>query len=232
MKKIHFLCLIYLSAVLPNFAQSNFDGKPIVNNIGMPTGSTLNEGETILGIGPIAHGVSNNVQIGSNVLLLLFRAYNVNAKISFLKTSDYCLAIGGELTQFYLKVNNEYEPFISVSPFISFTSKIDKNTEFHLSGIVSHISSDAAIEDAETNHFSTGTSIYAGISFDFSKKAKFMAETGYDATFDGFRLSGAALLGWTKFRLKLGLGYFNPKGINKGYLLPVIGLWWRFGGKR
>jgi hypothetical protein len=232
MKKTYILCLIYFGVVVPIFAQSNFDGKPIVYNIGMPTGFTLNEGETIIGIGPIAHGVSNNIQIGSNVLLLLFRAYNVNAKISVLKTPDYCLAIGGDAAQFYLKVNNEYEPFISVSPFISFTSKIDNNTEFHLSGIVSHISSDAAIEDAETNPFSTGTSIYAGVSYDYSKKAKFMAETGYDATFDGFRLSGAALLGWTKFRLKLGLGYFNPKGINRGYLLPVIGLWWRFGGKR
>ena len=57
MKKIHLLCLIYLSTVLPNFAQSSFSSKPIVNNIGMPTAHTLNEGETILGIGPIAHGV-------------------------------------------------------------------------------------------------------------------------------------------------------------------------------
>ena len=89
MKKIYFLLIIYFIAVSINFAQSNFDDKPIVNNIGMPTGHTLNEGETILGIGPIAHGVSNNVQIGSNVLLLLFRAYNVNAKISVLKTPDF-----------------------------------------------------------------------------------------------------------------------------------------------
>ena len=232
MKILVILFGIFLNFTSFIFAQNNFDNRPIVNNIRMSTGFTLNKGETILGIGPIAHGVSDNVQIGSNVLLLLFSAYNVNAKVSLFKEPGYCLAIGGNLEQFYLKVDDKYEPFISVSPFISFTSIINSTTEFHLSGVVSHINSDVSIEKAEANYLSQGTSVYAGLSHHFSDRSKFLVESGYDATFKGFRLAGAALLGWQTFRLKLGLGYFDPKGINRGYLLPVIGFWWRFGGKK
>ena len=36
--------------------------------------------------------------------------------------------------------------------------------------------------------------------------------------------------GWSKFRLKLGVIYFNPQGVGD-FTLPVIGLWWRFKGQ-
>jgi hypothetical protein len=35
------------------------------------------------------------------------------------------------------------------------------------------------------------------------------------------------LFGWTKFRLKLGISYFDA---GDGFTFPLIGLWWRFQG--
>ena len=67
------------------------------------------------------------------------------------------------------------------------------------------------IEDAEVSEIAKGTSFFAGLEYSFSRKTKFLTEAGYDTTFQGFRLGGAVLRGWDKFRLKLGINYFNPE---------------------
>lgn len=99
----------------------------------------------------------------------------------------------------------------------------------HLGGQYSYFSGEEDIDDAVAAITSSGTSVYLGVEYSFSNKTKFLAETGYDLTFKGFRFGGAVLWGWKKFRLKLGVNYFNPEGTN-GYILPVISLWWRFEG--
>ncbi len=100
----------------------------------------------------------------------------------------------------------------------------------HLQAQYSYFSGESDIEDAEAKSTSAGTSVSAGLEYSFSQKTKFLAEGGYDVTFEGFRLGGGVLFGWEKFRLKLGVGYYNPEGVNEGFTLPVIGLWWRFVG--
>ena len=55
-----------------SFAEGNFKGKPITNNIDMPTGNTLNEGEFTVGIGPIGYGVTDKVQVGTGVIEIIW----------------------------------------------------------------------------------------------------------------------------------------------------------------
>ncbi len=69
----------------------------------------------------------------------------------------------------------------------------------------------------------------SGLNTATPTKQNFLADIGYDATFEGLRLGGGVLFGWTKFRLKLGVAYFNPAG-SGDFTLPQIGLWWRFRG--
>ena len=50
-------------------AQPGFADRPITNNAFAPTGYSLHRGEFTVGIGPVAFGVTENVQVGTNVLL-------------------------------------------------------------------------------------------------------------------------------------------------------------------
>ena len=86
------------------------------------------------------------------------------------------------------------------------------------------------IEDYEPEESSSGTEVLGGIEYSISHKTRLLAEGGYDLTFEGMRLGGAVLFGWEKFRLKLGVSYFEPKNTPGGFTLPIIGLWWRFNG--
>jgi len=223
--------ILILCFVLPVFAQNGFNGRPIIHNIGMPTGHILNAGEVIVGIGPIGFGVSERIQFGTNFLLFLFHNYNANAKISLFKTNDAALSVGVDVRQFYLDISGSLTSFVSTSPFLAFSKELDPKTDLHLSGYLSHISDRNKIKDAEIDGMAQGTIVSAGLSYDYSNRTKFLAETGYDMTFDGYRFGGAVLFGWKTFRLKLGLNCFDPKGGEKKFISPVIGLWWRFGGE-
>jgi len=104
-----------------------------------------------------------------------------------------------------------------------------ENTVAHVSTTIAIFSSedDADIQDADFSGATQGTSFTAGLEHGYSERTRFLAEIGYDSTFEGLRVGGAVLFGWTKFRLKLGLNYF---GAGDGFTWPVIGVWWRFQG--
>ncbi len=223
-----FLLLVFSSTV---FAQEGFANRPITNNLWTPTGYTLNKGEFTVGIGPIGFGVTDNVQVGTNVLLFLFQVPNANLKFNVSKSSTSAFGVGVDLLHFSLDIfdGNNDESFTVFSPYASFTNNIGDKTSVHISGQYSFFASDADIDDAEAESSSLGTSVSGGIEYSFSGKTKFLADIGYDATFEGLRLGGGVLFGWTKFRLKLGVAYFNPAGVGD-FTLPQIGLWWRFRG--
>ncbi|MFQ5485286.1 MAG: hypothetical protein ACE5DO_08135, partial [Desulfobacterales bacterium] len=179
--------------------------------------------------GPIGFGITDNVQVGTNVLLFLAQAPNGNLKINLIKSSSSTFCVGIDLRHFNLDVAEDEKPFTTWSPFLAFSNKIGENTLLHLSGKLSFFSSDSDIDDADAESSSSGTSVFAGLEYSFSKKTKFLADVGYDITFEGLRLGGGVLFGWEKFRLKLGGGYFDPEGMDSITFL-VIGLWWRFMG--
>jgi len=229
MKKRLFVMLMSVMVVMGFTVESGFKGRPIEDIVVMPTGYTLGKGEFTLGLGSIGYGLSDQFQLGTNVLLFLFQDYNVNAKFSFFKTENNALALGLSLHHFDLPVFDADEQFTAFSPYISYSSRIGEKTMLHIGGQYSHYSGDFDIGDAKASITSAGSSASLGVEYDLGKNSKAMAETGYDLTFKGFRVGGALLFGWTSFRLKLGVNYFAPNGDNN-YIMPVIGLWWRFDG--
>ena len=229
MKKTLIFCSIIIFLCASTFAKDGFDGRPITNNISMPTGYTVNKGEFLVGLGPIGFGISDRVQVGTNILLFFLQDYNANLKVSLLKSDSKALAAGVKFHRFDLEVYGTDSEFTSFSPFAAFSTKLGRDTALHLVGQYSYFSGEEDIEDAVAAITSAGTSMYMGIEHSFSNRTKFLAETGYDFTFSGFRVGGAVLFGWKKFRLKLGVNYFNPENTD-GYVWPVIGLSWRFDG--
>ena len=231
MKKMAIVSLIIVCTTTGAFAEVGFNGRPITNNLSMPTGYTLNQGEFTIGIGPVGFGITDNIQASTNVLLWIFQVYNVNVKFSAIKSEKSALGIGLSLYNLNLTVDDEDIDFTAFSPYISYSNSIGPKTMLHVSAKYSSFAAkaDTDVEDAEAEASSEGTSMAVGVEHSISHKTKFLFEGGYDLTFEGFRTGLGFLWGWEKFRLKLGVSYYKPEGTN-GFTFPNIGLWWRFQG--
>jgi len=229
MKKAIIIALSMICFSICVFSENGFEDRAVITNIMNPTGYTLNKGEFLVGLGNIGFGITDKIQVGTNVLLYLLQDYNANLKISFIKTEKEAFAIGLKVHSFDLEVDEEESGFTSFSPYATFSTKVSQDTFLHIGGQYSYFSGPEEIEDAMAIATSRGTSAYLGIEHCYSHKTKFLAETGYDFTFEGIRLGGAVLWGWKNFRLKLGVNYFKPKDTD-GFIFPVISLWWRFNG--
>jgi hypothetical protein len=229
MKKTLIVASIVLLLSSGMFAQDGFKDRAITNSLSMPTAYTLNRGEFQVGLGPIHFGITDKVQVGTNILLMLIQDYNVKLKVNLLDNESGALAGGVKLHSFDLKVFGADSNFTSISPFATYSMRLGPKTLLHAGGQYSFFTGEEDIEKAEAMATSSGTSVNLGIEYDFSNRTRFLAETSYDFTFKGMRLGGAVLWGWKSFRLKLGVNYFSPKG-SKSFIFPVIGLWWRFGG--
>jgi hypothetical protein len=227
MKRISLVLLLVIFITSGVFSQTGFRGRPITNNISMPTGYTLNQNEFLIGLGPIGFGITNNIQIGTNILLYLFQVYNGNIKISFIKTESMAFAAGFSIKYFNLDVFGAEENFIALSPYVVVSPRIGSKTLLHIGGQYVSFSSDANIDDAEIESTTDGTRLFLGLEQSISNKTKFLVEGGYDIDFEGFTIGGAVLFGWKSFRLKLGVTIYNPKDFET-FTLPIIGLWWRF----
>jgi hypothetical protein len=212
-------------------AGDGFAGRPIINNAFAPTGYTLHRGEFTIGLGTIAFGVTDKAQIGTNLLLWAFQYYNADVKVSFAKTDDYAFGAGVGIGRLSLDFGDDDDEvdFTAVSPYAAASMRIGKNTLAHISGQYAHFDAEGneEIEDADASGAAQGTSFFVGLEHSYSNRTKFVTDIGYDTTFEGMRVSGAVLFGWTKFRLKLGISYFDA---GDGFTFPLIGLWWRFQG--
>lgn len=230
MKKALIIVLLFAFTATA-FAEVGFEGRPITNNLWMPTGYTLNSGEFLIGLGPIGFGISDNIQVGTNILLFLFQVYNANLKISLIKSADMALAAGVGFHHFNWNIEGEgeFSP-TAITPYAVVTFGMGPKTNLHIGGEYYAFTEDFNIDDVDVESSVSGSRVYAGIETSMSEKTKFLFEGGYDIDFEGLTFGGAVLFGWEKFRLKLGVSYYNPKAADGGFALPVIGLWWRFKG--
>jgi hypothetical protein len=213
---------------LPLYRETGFEGRPIVNSVGLPTGYTLDKREVILGLGNVVLGVTDRFQLSTNVLLYLVQLYNGALKYRIHKSETFNLAAGLEFNYLNIEASDEQLKFSSISPFVVASIKASERLNIHLLGRLSEFSSKGDMEDVELEGYLSGTTLMAGLEYSLSRRMKFLAEAGYDATFNGFHLGSAVLFGWDTFRLKLGVNYFRPEHYHPGVTLPVIGLWWRF----
>ncbi|OGF58598.1 MAG: hypothetical protein A2Y62_07965 [Candidatus Fischerbacteria bacterium RBG_13_37_8] len=229
MKQILIICFFVVSFAVGAVAEDGFFNRPILNNISMPTGYTLKQNEFAIGLGSIGFGITDNIQVETNVLLYLFQIYNGNVKGNLFKSDSNALAVGVDLMHLNLDIFDEETGATVISPYIAYSTIVSDKLFLHLSGQYSHFSAGIDTDDVETSFFTRGTSFNTGLEYCLSNRTKFLTEAGYDATFNGMRFGGAVLFGWDAFRLKLGVQYYNPEG-SGGYTMPVIGLWWRFNG--
>lgn len=230
MQKRDYLIILVVVLMAPLWAQTGFENRPITNNVNMPTASTLNKGEFQLGIGPLAFGISDKVQIGTNVLEFIFGSANANLRVNVLNTADNAVAVGIGVGQTETTLYGRDVSYVAWYPFVAYSRPLSPTTLFHASLNLSAFTGDEDVQNADPRAFWRGTSIDAGVEYSYSNKTMFLGEAGYDFTFDGPRLSGAVLWGWKTFRLKLGLAVYNPAGNANAFVSPLLGLWWRFGG--
>jgi hypothetical protein len=212
------------------YAYDGFEGRPLINNLSNPTGNTLHQKEFAIGLGSIGFGITDNVQVGTNILLFALQVYNADLKVNFVKTPATAVAAGFGVDRFEWDVDDEGARFTSLSPFLAVTRKVHETTNLHLGGKYSYFDSEVEVEDVEVEALSSGSTLFTGLEYSLSNRTKFLAEADYDMTFDGFRVGGGVLFGWDTFRIKLGVKYYNPEGDTKNFTFPVIGLWWRFMG--
>ena len=210
-------------------AGPGFPGRPITSNAFGRTGYTLHRDEFTIGLGPIYFGISENFHAGTNLLLWAFQVYNADVKAALKKDDDGAVAIGLQAYRLSLDVGDsdgEFD-FLALAPYAAISQRITPKTMVHLGGQYAYFEAeeDTDIDDAEASESATGTNIYMGIEHSRSNRTKFVADVGYDTTFEGMRLSGAFLFGWERFRIKLGLSYFTA---GDGFTFPLIGMWWRF----
>lgn len=210
------------------FAETGFEGRPITKNIRMETGHTLNKGEIMVGLGPIAIGLSDRVQLGTSLLFYIFQYYNADLKVNLLDLDSTAIAVGIQWGYFNLEVFGADEPFTTVAPYLAFTQRVGEQTNLHLTGQFSFFGGEEDVANAEANFTSTGTSVFAGLEMGLSNRTHFLLESAYDITFEGFRMGGAILFGWEMFRLKLGVSYYKPESLDTPITWPIITLWWRF----
>lgn len=73
-------------AVCAAAAEKGFEGRPPLHNVSMPTGFTLNEGEFVVGLGPLGFGFTGRFQASTNVLLFLFQDMNADFRCQVLRS--------------------------------------------------------------------------------------------------------------------------------------------------
>jgi hypothetical protein len=210
-------------------AESGFAGRPITNNAFAETGYTLHRDEFTVGLGRIEYGIGEHVQLGTNLLLWAFQVYNADLKVAFTKSEERAYAVGVAVYDLSLadRITDEEGDYMALMPYLAGSWRLSSGTLMHAYGRYAYLKAedDDNVDDPEPDEISSGTGVYLGLEHSRTDRTKFLADLGYDATYDGVRAGAAVLFGWSSFRLKLGLSYFAA---GDGFFFPIIGLWWRF----
>ena len=210
-------------------AETGFAGRPITTNAFAETGYTLHRDEFAIGIGPIEYGITENFQVGTNLLLWAFQIYNGDLKVAFTKNERGAVAGGFAVYSLELKDEDTGDEgdYLAMVPYLAGSWRVTDNTLMHAYGRYAYLEAEESddVDEPEPEELTSGTGVYLGVEHSRSNRTKFLADFGYDATFKGLRGGAAVLFGWSTFRLKLGLSYF---GADDGFFFPIIGLWWRF----
>ncbi len=236
--------------ILPTVVFGSFTpGKEMDNNLFIPTPYTLNKGEWQIGIGPVWYGIIDNFMVGTNILSWLFLNINVGAKFNLLnenKGAPLGLGIVGNFSQFRLLDLT----WTSFGGGIAVGKKIMKpdggtrkgESNIYIAGTFSQISFSGDTGDTTVTWSSpTGTQISGGFDYFTSENIRISGDVIYtfpqtieDIEVEGmFWFGGGLHIAWKNFNLKLGVGT-SPELLSSDIplkFLPVINLYWRFGGK-
>lgn len=244
MKKV-LISAIIVSLLLGDFTK----GKEVDNNLLTPSPYTLKASEWQIGIGPVWYGITDNLMVGTNLFSLLFLNINIGAKFNFLdenKGSPLGLGFFGNFYQFRL-IDITWN---IISGGLSAGLKIMKpkgtsrkgESNIYMAASFSQVSVSGDVSDTTITWTSpTGTSLSFGFDYFTSGNVRIAGDVLYtlpqkisNISVKGmFWFSGGLHIAWKNFNLKLGLGT-SPELLSSDFplkFLPVINLYWRFGGK-
>jgi hypothetical protein len=212
-------------------SRRGFKDRDILNVMSMPTAFALKKNEFIIGLGSVFYGISNHLQVGSNLLLFLLQDRNIMIKSNLYNTSKHSFAAGLRYDYFALKTYGINIDYTFLSPYCALSHSMSEKAKLHISGqySMSWNSEDADIEDAEPNWFSQGSNTALGMDINVSNRTKFVGELAYDYTYKGTRAGCAVIWGWEKLRLKFGINSYTYDN-NGNIILPSFNIWWRFDG--
>ena len=212
-------------------SRRGFKDRNILNVMGMPTAYALKKNEFIIGLGSVYYGISDHLQVGTNLLLFLLQDRNVQIKTNLYTTSKYAFATGLSFDHFALKMFENDVNYSFLSPYGTLSLSTSEKFNLHFSGQYSMYwnSEEADIKYAEPNWFARGSNTSIGMEISVSHRTKFVGEFAYDFTYEGTRVGGAILWGWEKLRLKVGLNSYSYKNVDS-IIVPSFNIWWRFDG--
>ena len=98
-------------------SRRGFKDRNILNVMGMPTAFALNKYEFIMGLGSVFYGISDHLQVGTNLLLFLLQDRNIQIKTSLYATSKYAFATGLSFDHFALKIFENDVNYSFLSPY-------------------------------------------------------------------------------------------------------------------
>ena len=110
------------------------------------------------------------------------------------------------------------------TPMISYSRTINSNFNLHFAGQFRIAPDDIEGQIDPEPDFRSYLSL--GMDYNITKKTKLLSETGYDFAHNGYYVSSGVLFGWEEFRLKLGIGYYQPNLVYMGSY--PVGFWFRF----
>ena len=133
MKSIIMTLMIMSAFTSSTWATGAFEDRPITTLIWSPTGYTLHEGEFKIGLGTtIGTGITDNIQLSTNILGFIFQNYNLDLKFNLIKTPEMAIAAGINYSRFHM-ARDDYDSdkndaFTSVSPYIALSKPLNKRT--------------------------------------------------------------------------------------------------------
>jgi hypothetical protein len=213
-----------------------FEGRPLIACLSMPTGETLADKELLAGLGPVAFGLTDRLQIGINLLEYVIDYRNGYAKFKLIDSDRSALAVGVEAGDFYVELYGDQDEYVFLSPYIACSYKTGPTTKLHLSARLSDSRNEFFRDlrardwnewDAQRGGLFTGTSVNAGFEQSPGDGTKLLLEIGYHFGFERFEMGTGVLRGWKTTRFKLGVKCYGSSRDEEAYIMPVLGLWWR-----
>ncbi|MBN2013412.1 hypothetical protein JW960_29040 [candidate division KSB1 bacterium] len=234
MKTIVIIFVISIAVVTKLGAIDAFESRSLTENVWMPTGYTLNAGEYKIDLNStIGLGINDRVQLNSSVVSFLLQRFNIDIKTQLIRSPKLALAAGFDFQRYYLEVDAiaEHEAKITFAPYVAASKPINETRQFHASFQVCNRSSRLPdLNQLNYNPVCKSSFIAVGVEEKLHNHIKILSEIGHDFTYHGIKFAGSALVGWQRLRVKAGLGYFKNLNNDKGKVLVVLGMWWRFAG--
>lgn len=215
-----------------NFSPSKYVG----GLLKMPTAYTTNQGEWQLGIGPVTYGITDHIEIGTDIGYLLFGGFMLGTKVNLMKeTGKIPFALGisaGYLSEIFWENfhRDSVIQYVSAGMTVSrWLANPDTTTKgrvgLHLNGNYNY-----QLNNADTTYSPFGLGAFnVGLGFDvfITTHSRIIVEGLTNLE----QFEPRALVGvhwaWQNFNLKLGVGY---SGDTQLPIYPALGLYWRFGG--